>query len=287
MKIKPWIFSIIILCILFVVACTPKKNLIKYSKDYVEVGKILNTVQLPYTLRFNNQNKELLAVGFSHTYDINNPQLSILKKLFQEFNPDVTLNEGGQITKKFKDEKEAVTANGEPGMLKYLSDLNNKKLINGDTPDSVEYKIMLSKYSKDDLFLYYIMERLIGPYLYGAHRDRSIEDLYETVIQKWFINEGFPVDEDLKTFAGYKKLYHSKIGHDLELTINPDIELFDYVNPDCKYCSIGRASKILRDSVLLEKINAELKTHNKVMVVFGHGHILAIEPALKKLMEKQ
>ncbi|HWV74420.1 MAG TPA: hypothetical protein VN040_22025 [Pseudosphingobacterium sp.] len=284
MKLKSWIFSIIILC---VVACTSKKNLIQYSKDYVEVGKLLNTVQLPYTLKFNNQNKELLVVGFSHTYDINNPQLNILKELFQEFNPDVALNEGGQITKKFKDEKEAVTANGEPGMLKYLSDLSNKELINGDTPDSVEYKIMLSKYSKDDLLLYYIMERLIGPYLYGAHRDKSIEDLYEMVIQKWFINEGFPVDEDLRTFDGYKKLYHAKIGYDLELTINPDIELFDYVNPDCKYCLIGRTSKILRDSVLLEKINTELKTHNKVMVVFGHGHILAIEPALKKMMGKQ
>lgn len=180
----------------------------------------MNTVQLPYTLKFNNQNKELLAVGFSHTYDVNNPQLSVLKKLFQEFNADIVLNEGGQITKKFKDEKEAVTANGEPGMLKYLSDLSNKELLNGDTPYSVEYKIMLGKYSKDDLFLYYIMERLIGPYLYGAHRDRSIEDLYETVIQKWFINEGFPVDEDLRTFAGYKKLYHAKMGHELELTIN-------------------------------------------------------------------
>lgn len=287
MKLKPCIFGITILCMLFVVACTSKKNLIKYSRDYVEVGKVLNTVQLPYTLKFNNQNKELLAVGFSHTYDINNPQLSVLKKLFQEFNPDIILNEGGQITRKFKDEKEAVTANGEPGMLKYLSDLSNKELLNGDTPDSVEYKIMLGKYSKDDLFLYYIMERLIGPYLYGAHRDRSIEDLYETVIQKWFINEGFPVDEDLRTFAGYKKLYHAKMGHELELTINPDIELFDYVNPDCKYCLIGRTSKILRDSVLLEKINTELKTHNKVMVVFGHGHILAVEPALKKMMEKQ
>lgn len=287
MKLKPCIFSTITLCILFVVACTSKKNLIKYSKDYVEVGKLLNTVQLPYTLKFNNQNKELLAIGFSHTYDINNPQLSVLKELFHEFNPDVALNEGGQITKKFKDEKEAVASSGEAGMLKYLSDLSNKELINGDTSDSLEYKIMLGKYSKDDLLLYYIMERLITPYLNGAHRDRSIEELYETVIQKWFINEGFPVDEDLRTFAGYKKLYHAKMGHDLELTINPDIELFDYVNPDCKYCLIGRTSKILRDSVLLEKINTELKTHNKVMVVFGHGHILAIEPALKKMMEKQ
>ena len=61
----------------------------------------------------------------------------------------------------------------------------------------------------------------------------------------------------------------------------------DYVNPNCKYCKIGRESKVVRDSVLLEKIQFELKSNDRVMVVFGHGHILAIEPALKKLMEKQ
>ncbi|MEH6306298.1 hypothetical protein RYH73_11630 [Olivibacter sp. CPCC 100613] len=283
MKLQLWIFSLVILC---VVACTPKKHFIKYSRDYVEVGKLFSSVQLPYTLKFNNENKRLLAIGIAHTYNSNDPQLSVLKELFQEFSPDVTLNEGGQITKEFKDEKEAVASSGEAGLLKYLSDLNNKKLLNGDVQDSLEYKIMLNKHSKDDLLLYYIMERLIVPYLNGAHQGKSFEDLYELVIQKWFIDEGFPVDEDLRTFSGYQKLYRTKIGHDLEMTINPDIELFDYVNPDCKYCAIGRASKIVRDSVLLEKINAELKIHDKVMVVFGHGHILAIEPALKIMMEK-
>ena len=287
MKLKPWIFSILILCILSLIACTTKKNLINYSKDYVEVGKILSSVQLPYTLKFNNENKQLLAIGISHTYDINNPQVNNLKQQFEEFNPDVVLNEGGQITRKFKDEKEAVTSSGEAGLLKFWTDLNNKSLITGDTQDSLEFEIMLKKHPKDDLLLYYIMERLVVPYLNGAHRDRSFEDLYELVIEKWFINEGFPVDESLKTFAGYQKLYNSRIGHNLELTLNPDIELFDYVNPDCKYCLIGRDSKVLRDSVLLEKINSELKTHNKVMVVFGHGHVLAIEPALKMMMEKR
>ena len=283
MKLKSDKFLFLYLFCLF--SCSTERNFVKYVKDYVEVGKILPSDQLPYIVKLHKGNKHLLAVGVAHTYDIDNPQIKAIKEIFSEFDPDVTLNEGGQITKKFQDEKEAVALGGEVGLLKYLSDLSGKILVNGDTEDSLEYPAMLKKYPEDDLLLYYVMERLIIPYLNGAYSNREIDELYEIVIQKWFIKEGFPVDENLKNFSGYKYLYKSKIGHDLVLAINPDIELFDYVNPNCKYCQIGRDSKVLRDAHLLEKIHAELQTHDKVMVVFGHGHILAVEPALKKMID--
>lgn len=283
MNLKQLFWGIVILS---ASSCTSEKNFIKYSTDYVEVGKIMDSVKLPYTIQLNKGKKQLLAIGVSHTYDYNNPQIEIIRQKFQNFNPDITINEGGQINKIFPNEIDAVTSNGEVGLLKYLSDSNSKGLINGDIEDSLEFKIMLRKYSADDLLLYYIMERLIVPHLNGAYHNQDINELYEKAIQKWFIQENFPVNENWKTFIGFKKLYNYKIGHNLELTINPDIELFDYVNPNCKYCEIGRESKIVRDSVLLEKIQSELKSNERVMVVFGHGHILAIEPALKKMMIK-
>lgn len=244
----------------------------------------MDSVQLPYIVDLHRSNKHLIVVGISHTYDNNNPQIAALKKLYLNFKPDITINEGGQITKTFGIEKEAVEQNGEIGLVKYLSDLDHKPLINGDIEDSLEFKLMLKKYPKEDLFLYYIMERLVIPYLNGAYGDKPFDQLYAKALQKWFIKEGFPVDKELQDFEGFKKLYQSKIGHPLELSLNPDIELFDYVNPDCAYCAIGRTSKVLRDSVLLGKISHELQTHDKVMVVFGHGHILAIEPALKRML---
>lgn len=283
MKLK--LDKLLFLSLFFLSSCSTERNFARYFKDYVEVGKILPSVQLPYIVKLHNGDKHLLAIGVSHTYDIDNPQLKVVKEIFSEFSPDVPINEGGQITRKFQDEKEAVTSGGEAGLLKYLSDLDGKNLVNGDIEDSLEYQAMLKRYPEDDLLLYYIMERLIIPYLNGAYSNRKIDELYEVVIQKWFINEGFPVDENLKSFSGFRDLYKSKIGHGLVLSINPDIELFDYVNPNCKYCKIGRDSKVLRDANLLEKIHAELKKHDKVMVVFGHGHILAVEPALKKMID--
>ncbi|MBT2620144.1 hypothetical protein [Chryseobacterium sp. ISL-6] len=266
--------------------CSTSGNFVRYSRSYVEVGKIMDSVHLPYIIDLEQGDKHLIAMGVSHTYNDNDPQISEIKQTYLQFKPDITINEGGQITKKFDSEKEAVEQNGEVGLLKYLSDIDHKPLMNGDIEDSLEFKLMLKKYSKEDLLLYYIMERLVIPHLNGAYGNKTIEELYTKAIQKWFIQEGFPVDKELQNFEGYKKLYQSKMGHPFQLSMNPDIELFDYVNPNCTYCTIGRNSKILRDSILLEKISSELKTHGKVMVAFGHGHILAIEPALKKMMKK-
>lgn len=283
-KIRPH-FSFLFLAILSCISCSSSKSWGKYSKSYVEVGKIMDSVQLPYVVDLHHANKHLIAVGVSHTYDDNNPQIATLKKIYLDFKPDLTINEGGQIVKTFSSETDAVEQNGESGLVKYLSDIDHKPLMNGDMEDSAEFKQMLKKYPKDDLLLYYIIERLVIPHLNGAYGNKTFEELYTKAIQKWFIQEGFPVDKELQSLEGFKKLYLTKMGRPLVLSINPDIELFDYVNSDCKYCAIGRSSKILRDSILLEKVSSELKTHDKVMVVFGHGHILAIEPALKKMMK--
>ena len=232
---KQYILCIIILCVL---SCTSDKNFIKYSKDYVGVGKILDSVKLPYIVRLNNGEKKLLVVGVSHTYDHNNPQIKIIRNEFQNLNPDVIINEGGKINKRFPNEKDAVASNGEVGLLKYLSDSYNKRLTNGDIKDSLEFDILLRKHSEDDLLLYYVMERLIIPQMSGAYGKKDINDLYKQIIQKWFIQENFPISENLKTFTGYQKLYKSKIGHNLELTLNPDIELFDYGYSGPKYTTI-------------------------------------------------
>ena len=65
------------------------------------------------------------------------------------------------------------------------------------------------------------------------------------------------------------------------------MEAFDYVNPNCKFCAIGRTSKMVRDSVLLSKSDNALDKHDRVMVTFGHGYALAVEPALRQIIERK
>jgi hypothetical protein len=44
---------------------------------------------------------------------------------------------------------------------------------------------------------------------------------------------------------------------------------------------------VVRDSVLLTKIDQSLDRYDRVMVTFGHGHALAVEPALHQIINRR
>jgi len=70
-------------------------------------------------------------------------------------------------------------------------------------------------------------------------------------------------------------------------TFNEAVTRKGYINGgDCRFCAIGRASKMVRDSILLNKIDNALNHYDRVMVTFGHGHAIALSPALQQIVDK-
>lgn len=276
------------------VACTlhksyNKKALSYRTNDYVTVGRMMDTVKTPYVIDLVKGKKRVVFIGCEHTRDTLHPQFRILKSYFDKLQPQIAFNEGGQVGMDihFASYNQGILGNGETGALKYLSDGTRIKMQNGDLTDSVEFKLTLQKYSADDLLLYYMMERLVIPQLSGAYGNRPFEELYDKAIDKWFIAQGFPLLPQQRSLAYFKALYKKNLGHDFELKLTPDVEKFDYINGgDCKFCAIGRTSKMLRDNFLLIKIDEALNTYDRVIVTFGHAHALAIEPALKQIINR-
>jgi hypothetical protein len=280
--------------IMLIVACTLDKSYNKQAlsyrtNDYVTVGRMMDTVKTPYVIDLVKGKKRVVFIGCEHIRDTLHPQFRILKSYFDHLQPQIAFNEGGQVGMDvhFASYNEGILVNGETGALKYLSDGTKIEMQNGDITDSVEFKAILQKYSVDDLLLYYMMERLIIPQLSGAYGNHPFEELYDKAINKWFIAQGFPLSPQQRSLAYFKALYKKNLGHDFELKLTPDIEKFDYINGgDCKFCAIGRASKMIRDNFLLTKIDEALNTYDRVIVVFGHGHALAVEPALKQIINR-
>ncbi len=133
------------------------------------------------------------------------------------------------------------------------------------------------------------MERMAIPYKYGAYGDIPFETFYNKAITKWF--KDYPLSPAEKTFQNFKTYYKTYTRTNFLLTKtrtsyeqdSVDIEAFDYVNDSCEFCEIGRSSKMLRDSILVLKINQAFKIHNRVLVTFGNGHALALEPVLRNI----
>lgn len=258
--------------------------------DYVEVGKIFPQIKAPYVIDVSNGNKRIVLIGCEHVRDTTHQQFATIAKYFNDLQPQVAFNEGGQVSDSthFSSMSEAVSKKGETGCLKYLSDKVGIAMINGDTEDSLEYTLTLQKYPNDKLFLYYVMERVVVPYLYGAYGSMPFEEIYRKAVENWFAAEGFPLAAEERTFSYFEQLYLKYIGVPFTLTLNEHIEKFDYLNgSDCEFCEIGRASKMVRDSVLLSKLDKTLDEYDRIIVTFGHGHALAVEPALKQIVNKK
>lgn len=288
------LFSILTILCFTICGCKSLKQQknagIYQTRDYQDVGNLLPNTKAPYVIDLKNGQKELIFIGCDHS---NNPienQFAEIQSNFNRQKPQIAYNEGGQLSDSlhFESKEMAILQKGESGFLKFLSDSAGIKMLNGDISDSLEFVIMLKKYPKQDLFLYYIMERLIIPYLNKAYGNRPFEELYKLALQRWFIEPGFPLNMDERSLDYFKQLYQQKMGRPFVLEINKDnFEKFDYVNGgDCKYCQIGRNSKMTRDSVLLNKLAMALTNYDRVFVTFGLGHALAIEPALRQLMYK-
>ncbi|SOD97779.1 hypothetical protein [Spirosoma fluviale] len=257
--------------------------------DYVDVGQRLPHVRTPYVIELANQAKHLVFVGCNHTRDSTDRQVRILQKLFAQLKPQIAFNEGGQVKPSlhYPSLMKAAFEAGETGCMKYLSDQTNIPLLNGDTPDSLEFAVALKYYPRQELYLYYVMERIVVPYLTVANQEQPFEPYFNDVVRS-FVSHHFPLSAGEQSLAYFKALYQQYMNRPFVLALTHDIEKFDYINGgDCHFCEVGRRSKMIRDSLLLIKLDQALDEHDRVMVSFGCGHALAVEPALHQLLAKK
>jgi hypothetical protein len=256
-------------------------------RDYITVGKMMDTIQPPYIIDLHQGKKRLVFIGCDHNQDSLHPQYAVIARYANDLKPQIAFNEGGQVadTVHYISLQEAANKNGEVGALKFFADQLKFPMLNGDIPFSFEWQLTLKKQTAEDLFLYYTFERFVIPYKYGAYGDQPFDQVFTNNTLRYFKKHGFPLTAEMQSFAGFRKLYALKTSQQFNIA-DVDIEAFDYVNDTCHFCAVGRSSKMVRDSILLNKIDSAFLTNDRVMVNFGHGHALALEPALIEMMQQ-
>jgi hypothetical protein len=258
------------------------------TRDYVIVGKMFDTIIPPYIIDVKKDNKRIVFIGCEHQMEANHRQFAAIEQYFMELKPQITFNEGGQWADSihFKTTQEAIERGGEAAILKYYSDSLGIKMMNGDMSDSLQFAHTSRYHTQEEWYLYYMIERLIVPYYYHKNRKESLDTVFSKTTKGYFTRNGFKMTPEQLTLNHFKTVYKKYIGKAFDIN-NFDIEAFDYINDNCKFCAIGRTSKMVRDSVLLIKIDKALDKYDRVMVTFGHGHALAVEPALKQIINRK
>ena len=258
------------------------------TKSYVEVGKIMDTIKTPYVIDVENNGKRIVFIGCVHDADSSHPQFNIIGSYFTGMKPQVVFNEGGQVADSvhYATLGEAIKKDGETGALKFYAGKAGIQMMNGDLDAKTGFALALKTQPKEHLFLYYVIERIAIPWHYRASHNENFDSVFNRVIKNYFIKNGFPLTEEERSIRYFKYLYRKHTGKDFD-SKDFDMEAFDYLNDNCQFCAVGRKSKMIRDSVLLSKIDHALNQYDRVMVTFGHGHALAIEPALKEIINSK
>lgn len=262
-----------------------------YPLNYTEVGKLMDSLKAPYIVDVSHGEKRLVFIGCEHQQDSTHKQFRVIEDYYKTMKPELAFNEGGFIPKgqTYESPFAAIRADGETGLNKYYADKTGIDLLNGDTPDSLEFRLNAKRNDPKKLFVYYVIERLAIPYMGGAYENIPFENLYNKYAPKWF--NSYPLTEKEKKFENFKVYYKNYTHHNFLLNKKHsnyqkdslDIEAFDYVNDSCEFCEIARSSKKLRDSILVIKLRNALETKNRVLVTFGHGHAIALEPVLRNI----
>ena len=256
--------------------------------DYVRVGQLFDSIKTPYIIDVSKGNKRVVFVGCDHQVPFTHPQFGAIEKYFKALQPQVCFHEGGPVADslRFKTLKEAVEKYGETGALKLWADSAGIKMHDGDMSAKEEFTLTSKYHTQEEWYLYYIVERIIIPFYYDKNGKLPLDSVFNKDTRGYFTRNGLKMTTEQLNFNHFKTVYQKYTGKPFDIQ-TVDIEAFDYVNPNCRFCAIGRTSKMVRDSVLLTKIDNALNQYDRIMVTFGHGHALAVEPALKEIINRK
>lgn len=280
--------GIVLIIFMTIFSCETKPNddykLVSYLD--IKVDSLGKMPRNPYILTFKKRNKELLVIGTMHSRDTLNPMFDSIERLFYEFKPEVIINEGGNLHKTYTNRNFAIAMDAELGLEKYLADKAGIKTINGDEPFGNEFDELSQAYSKEEAILFFGSERFVFPFAFGQYSGEIDTSYVNNFIEKDYKESNIKLTETEKTFDYYKQLYKKYFQAEFSIDTISQLDFAPFGKRH-HFCDVTRKSKELRDRFLLKQIETELQTHNKVMVVYGGWHILAIEQALKQIIDRQ
>lgn len=249
----------------------------------IRVDSMGNLPQNPYVINLKNGKKQLLVIGTQHTRDPLHPMFKVIENAFKDFKPQILIHEGGEFRKTYSSRNQAIAASGELGLEELLADEAGVKTISGDEPDKLEFEELSAAFSKDEALVFFASERFIFPFKFGQYKGALEDEYTNNFIKGYLEKEGIALITEQKQFAYYKSSYKKLFHEDFDID-NINQHNFTPFGKGNHFNDVTRKSKELRDRYLLKQIEAQLKLHDKVLVIYGGWHILAIEPALSQIM---
>lgn len=228
------------------------------------------------TERFIGRKKEILFVGSTHSRD--SAEIIQIKKVFEDFNPDVVLVEDEFDILEFLDEQDAINKGGDMGFVSFLAKKNGIKIISNDPRFEEDVLFLEKKYSKDLSFLYFFLRnRCHSMKMRRFNKNNTDNEILNYMLKKtnW---QGY--DYNLGNAERiFKKLFGYDIGYK---------DYSDFFNPTLKINELNEATRqlnVFRDTYMIKLIKRMLEKNDKLFIIKGVHHLDKTKMEIEKLMQ--
>jgi hypothetical protein len=240
--------------------------------------------RIPYVWERRAGGKHLVVVGTRHSRDPRSPMFARIEAIAARVRPQVVLHESAAppgLESLSRDE--AITVGSDVGFAVHLAAAHAAVLRSGDAPEAVEFAALLAGHPPGDVLVFLTAQRLIGNV---EHPDLDAAAAqYPAFFADYLAANGVPRREGWDTWAGFLREYEHVVGEALT-PASWRAERLSAVRDAGPLADMARATNAVRDSALLAAIERALREHDRVLVVFGSWHVLALEPVLDGALDR-
>lgn len=232
---------------------------------------------IPHVWELEAHGKHVVVVGTIHSRNPRSPMFDRIEAIFQRVRPQLVLHESTApafLEKMSRDQ--AIKVGSEIGFSVYLAGRYGAAIRSGDAPEKEEFSALLTHYPAEDVLVFLTAQRLIG----GRNPDlKALARQYPDFFETYLAANGIPRRSGWETWNGFLSEYEHVVGRPLtQASWNPD--LLSPVRNNGKLSEMCRTMDAFRDRHLLAAIREALRDDDRVVVVFGAWHVLALEPVL-------
>jgi hypothetical protein len=219
----------------------------------------------------------VMLVGTMHSRNPRDPQFARIEALYAQFKPTLILHENVTPSRPAADRDTAIRRDAEIGFMQLLAAEGAVEYRSGDLPERDEFRKLIADSDPLQLLVFLTGQRL----LLGMASEAAAAADYPGFYRDYLVANGFPYRAAWSTWAGFKSAYRDVVGADYDPSAF-DADVFSPIRNLGPLNAIARRAHSERDRHLLNEIvRAAARGQQRIMVVFGAWHVLALEPVIR------
>ncbi|ALN65989.1 hypothetical protein GLA29479_5164 [Lysobacter antibioticus] len=253
------------------------------ARSYLKLPAGGKPAALPYVWERKAGAKHLAVLGTRHLSNPHSPMYDGIEAAFERVRPQIVLHESqipGDLKTMSKDA--AIARAADLGFIAYLTHRRGIPVRSGDASVKQEITALLARYSTEEILVFMVAQRLIGN---RRNPDlKTAEAQYAAFYADYLVANGLPKREGWDRWSGFMREYQRLLGKPLSGN-GWDPDLTSPIRRG-RLSELARSTNAVRDRHLVASIERAMREHDRVLVVFGAWHVLAVEPILDSEFER-